>query len=227
MNFYTRLSSSIRHSRNGLGILRTACFATTALLLAFSTAGFAADDGLTGDAAAGQAKAALCAACHGPDGKALQAEFPNLAGQGAKYIVKQLKEFKSGARNNAIMLGMVASLSEQDMADLGAHYESLPAADGIAEDREDLKLGESIYRGGITAASIPACSACHGPSGKGNPAAAWPALAGQSSTYLEQTLKHFRSEERANDPNAMMRTVAKRLSDSEISALANYLQGLN
>jgi len=200
MNFYTRLSGLIRHSRNSLRALRTACFAATALLFAFSSAGFAADDGLTGDAAAGQAKAALCAACHGPDGQALQAEFPNLAGQGAKYVVKQLKEFKSGARNNAVMLG---------------------------KDREDLKLGESIYRGGITAASIPACSACHGPSGKGNPAAAWPVLAGQSSTYLEQTLKHFRSEERANDPNAMMRSVAKRLSDSEISALANYLQGLN
>ena len=227
MNFYTLLSGSIRHSGNSLRILRTACFATAALLLTNSGAAFAADDGITGDAAAGQAKAALCAACHGPDGQALQAEFPNLAGQGAKYIVKQLQDYKSGTRNNPIMLGMAAGLSDQDMADLGAHFESLPAAEGIAEDREDLKLGQSIYRGGITAAGIPACSACHGPAGNGNPAAAWPTLAGQSSTYLEQTLKHFRSEERANDPNAMMRMVAKRLSDSEITALANYLQGLN
>lgn len=227
MNFYTLLSGSVRHSENSLSILNKACFAIITLLFAFSSAAYAADDGITGDAAAGQAKAALCGACHGPEGQALQAEFPHLAGQGAKYIVKQLQDFKSGNRNNPIMLGMAAGLSDQDMADLGAHFESLPAAQGIAEDRQDLKLGESIYRGGVTSAGIPACSACHGPSGKGNPAAAWPALAGQSSTYLEQTLKHFRSEERANDSNSMMRLVAKRLSDSEIAALANYLQGLN
>jgi len=227
MNFYTLLSGSIRHSENSLRIFHSAWLATSALILAFSGAVYAADDGIVGDAAAGQAKAALCAACHGPDGIALQAEFPNLAGQGAKYIVKQLQDYKSGTRNNPIMLGMAAGLSDQDMADLAAHFESLPAAKGIAEDREDLKLAESIYRGGITSAGIPACSACHGPSGNGNPAAAWPVLAGQSSTYLKQTLNHFRSEERANDPNLMMRSVAKRLSDSEIAALANYLQGLN
>lgn len=197
------------------------------LLGAFSGLSMAAGDEIVGDAAAGASKAALCAACHGGDGKGTQDTFPNLAGQGAGYIAKQLAEFKSGTRANAVMLGMAAALSEQDMADLGAYYESLPAIKGVAEDREDLALGESIYRGGITEAKIPACMACHGPSGTGNPAAKWPALAGQYATYLESTLKEFRSQARANDPNEMMRSVAKRLSDAEISALANYLQGLN
>ncbi len=191
------------------------------------TAAFAADDGIVGDASAGEAKAAVCGACHGIDGKALQAEFPNLAGQGAGYIAKQLSNYKSGERENAIMLGMAAQLSEQDMADLGAYYESQPVVKGVAEDREDLKLGESIYRGGITDAKIPACMACHGPAGEGNPAAKWPSLAGQNSAYLIETLKHFRSQARANDPNEMMRSVARRLGDDEIAAIANFLQGLN
>ncbi len=193
----------------------------------FGTTAFAADDGIVGDAAAGEAKAAVCAACHGIDGEALQAEFPNLAGQGAGYIAKQLADYKSGERENAIMLGMAAQLSEQDMADLGAYFESQPAIKGIAEDRQDLKLGESIYRGGITDAKIPACMACHGPSGEGNPAAKWPALAGQNSAYITETLNHFRSQARANDPNEMMRNVARRLGDDEIAAIANFLQGLN
>lgn len=195
--------------------------------LLFSASSYAADEGIVGDAAAGQAKAAVCGACHGADGKALQTEFPNLAGQGAGYIAKQLNDYKSGERENAIMLGMAAALSEQDMADLGAYFESQPAVKGVAEDREDLKLGESIYRGGITDAKIPACIACHGPSGEGNPAAKWPALAGQNSAYLIETLNNFRSKARANDPNEMMRTVARRLGDDEIAAIANFLQGLN
>jgi len=186
-----------------------------------------AADAITGDAEAGKGKAAVCAACHGQDGKALLPEYPNLAGQGAGYIAKQLAEYKSGARENAIMLGMASPLSEQDMADLGAYFESLAAIKGVAEDREDLKSGESIYRGGITSAKIPACMSCHGPAGKGNPAAKWPALAGQNATYTAQTLRHFRSGERNNDPNEMMRMVAHRLSDAEIEAVANYMQGLN
>lgn len=217
------------HFLSGLNIAsaKRQPFIAFILLTAFTGLSMAADDAIVGDAAAGESKAALCAACHGTDGKATQDTFPNLAGQGAGYIAKQLAEYKSGARNNPIMLGMAAALSEQDMADLGAYFESLPAIKGIAEDREDLKLGESIYRGGITEAKIPACMACHGPSGNGNPAAKWPALAGQNAAYLDASLKQFRSQERANDPNEMMRMVSKRLGDDEIAALANYLQGLN
>lgn len=186
-----------------------------------------AADGIEGDAAAGASKAAVCGACHGQDGKALQVEYPNLAGQGAGYIAKQLADYKSGARTNAIMTGMAAALSDQDMADIAAHFAGLPAVQGVAEDREDLKTGESIYRGGITSAKIPACMGCHAPSGRGNPAANWPALAGQNAAYIALTLRSFRSGERNNDPNEMMRMVSHRLSDNEIEAIANYVQGLN
>ncbi len=178
-----------------------------------------------GDAAAGKAKAAACAGCHGTDGKALIPEYPNLAGQHASYIAKQLQNYQSGERANAIMAGMSAALSEQDIEDISAYYSSLPPVTGIANE-ENLELGQNIYRGGITAAGIPACSGCHGAAGNGNPAATWPALAGQNANYTTLQLQHFRSKDRANDPNAMMRSIAERLTDAEIQALANYIQGL-
>jgi len=177
------------------------------------------------DAAAGKAKSAACAGCHGVDGKALLPEYPNLAGQGAKYLAKQLQEFKSGVRDNAIMMGMAAALSDEDMADIGAFYESLPSAQGVAEE-ENLQLGENIYRGGITSVNIPACTGCHGPNGQGNPAAGFPALSGQNSSYVYTALQYFRAGTRANDTNAMMRNIAHRLSNDEIAAVSNYVQGL-
>lgn len=194
-------------------------YATTLLFAALSPLAHAAD------AEAGKTKAAACAACHGTDGKAQLAENPNLAGQGAKYLIKQLQEFKSGVRENAIMLGMASALSDEDMADIAAFYESLPAVQGVAKT-DDLALGESIYRGGITAVNIPACSGCHGPAGKGNPAAGYPLLSGQNSSYLYTTLQHFRAGTRANDANSIMRGVAHRLSNEEIAAVSNYVQGL-
>ncbi len=194
-------------------------YATTLLLVAFSPIAAAAD------AEAGKNKAAACAGCHGTDGKALLAEYPNLAGQGANYLIKQLQDYKSGARENAIMAGMSAALSEEDMADIAAYYENMPTIQGVASE-ENLKLGEDIYRGGVTAVNIPACSGCHGPAGQGNPAAGYPALSGQNSSYVYTTLQHFRAGTRLNDPNAMMRNVAHRLSNDEIAAVANYIQGL-
>ncbi len=179
-----------------------------------------------GDAAAGKAKGAICAACHGADGKAIQPAYPNLAGQHAGYIEKQLKDYKSGARANAIMVGQVAALSEQDMADLAAHFSSLPAIEGVASE-ETLTLGENIYRGGITNAGIAACSACHGPTGTGNPLADFPVLAGQNTQYIADQLRYFRSGERANDSNEMMRGIALRMTDKEIDAVANYISGLH
>lgn len=181
---------------------------------------------VAGDAASGKTKAAVCAACHGADGKALQAEYPNLAGQGAPYLVKQLMEYKSGVRENAIMLGMAAGLSDTDMEDIAAYYESLPPIQGIAAT-DTLTLGQSIYRGGITSAGIAACIGCHGPSGRGNPAAKYPHLAGQNSSYVYTTLQNFRGGTRANDPNEMMRSISHRLTNDEIAAVANYIQGLN
>lgn len=196
-------------------------------LFAASAPGPVSAEELVGDPEAGKAASAVCAACHGSDGKALQAEYPNLAGQNAKYIAKQLADYKSDARVNAIMKGMVAALSEQNMADLAAYFAALPAVAGVSNDDESLTLGKNIYRGGITAANVAACIGCHGPTGNGNPAAAYPALSGQNASYVINALNSFRSGQRANDPNSMMRGIAHRLSDTEIAAVANYVQGLH
>jgi len=179
-----------------------------------------------GDAAAGQAASAVCAGCHGVDGIATIKTYPNLAGQGAPYIYKQLTEFKSGARENAIMLGMVAALSDDDMKNLAAHYAALPVPEGVSA-AENLELGRQIFNGGITSIKVPACASCHAPNGIGNDAAGFPLLSGQNAEYTALALQSFRSGARANDPGNMMRMVAERLSDTEISALANYIQGLH
>jgi len=178
-----------------------------------------------GDAAAGKTKAATCIGCHGVDGKATLPNTPNLAGQHPSYIAKQLHEFKSGERTNPTMNGMSAALSDEDIEDLSAFFASLPPVTGVA-DEENLELGRNIFRGGVTAAGIPSCSGCHGAAGNGNPAAVWPALAGQNADYTALQLELFRSKDRANDPNAMMRSIAERLTDNEIKAVANYIQGL-
>lgn len=180
----------------------------------------------TGDAAAGAAKSAVCAACHGADGKAIQPAYPNLAGQHASYTAKQLTEYRDGGRVNALMSGQAANLSDQDILDLAAYYAEMPKIQGVASE-ENLTLGENIYRGGITAAGVASCMGCHGPAGYGNPAAAWPVVSGQNAQYTADQLRYFRSGERANDPNAMMRGVAKRMTDAEIDAVANYMQGLH
>ena len=180
----------------------------------------------SGDAAAGKAASAICAGCHGVDGVSAIPENPNLAGQGAPYLLKQLMEFKSGARNNAIMAGMVASLDQTAMENLAAFYAEQAPAQGTSAS-ENLKLGQDIYRGGIASIGVPACASCHGPAGAGNDAAKFPRLAGQHASYTETALQNFRSGARANDANKMMQSVAARLSDAEIAALANYLQGLH
>jgi cytochrome c553 len=178
-----------------------------------------------GDPAAGQQKSATCAACHGPDGNSPTDQYPKIAGQNAGYLVKQLREFKEGVRVNAIMSGMVAALSEQDMEDLAAFYESQAPDYGTA-DPELAPAGEGLYRGGDLARGIPACAACHGPAGLGNPAALFPRLSGQYSVYTDSQLKAFRSMQRANDAGQMMRNVAAKLSDGDIQALSSYTQGL-
>jgi cytochrome c553 len=178
-----------------------------------------------GDAAAGKKKAAVCAACHGADGNSLSDAFPKLAGQHESYIVKQLMDFKQGNRNNALMAPMVANLSDQDMADLGAYFASQKTAPGAVS--EDLvEAGEKIFRGGNKETGVPACMACHGPNGSGMPAAKWPKLASQYSTYIEKQLHAFAKGERANDPNGMMRDIASKMSEDEIKAVSAYVFGL-
>lgn len=179
-----------------------------------------------GDKAAGKAKAAVCAACHGADGNSSNPEWPKLAGQGELYLVKQLQDFKSGARQNAIMAGQVAALSDEDMANLSAYFASQTVTTATAKE-ENLEKGESLFRGGDIASGIAACTGCHGPSGKGNPKAKFPALGGQHAPYIAAQLKAFRSGARANDAGKMMRNVAVRMTDAEIDALSNYISGLH
>ncbi|MBL4581109.1 MAG: cytochrome c4 [Gammaproteobacteria bacterium] len=179
-----------------------------------------------GDAAAGQAKSALCASCHGADGNSALAMNPKLAGQSARYMVKQLQDFKSGARAGVTMAAMVLSLSDQDMEDIAAWYSSQqPTIQGA--NPESIELAERLYRAGNSEIAVAACSACHSPTGKGNAPAGFPSLSGQHAEYTLQQLKDFRSGARNNDGGEMMRTVVERLTDKELEALASYVSGLN
>jgi len=187
---------------------------------------FASPVTANGDVAAGKAKSAVCAACHGADGKAILPAYPNLAGQHASYLAKQLMEYRDGGRVNVLMSGQATNLSDEDIQDLAAYYNSLSKIENIATE-ETLSLGQDIYRGGISSAGVAACSACHGPAGMGNPGAIWPVVAGQNTQYTADQLRYFRSGERANDPGSMMRGVAKRMTDEEIDAVSNYISGLH
>jgi cytochrome c553 len=178
-----------------------------------------------GTAEAGQAKSSTCVACHGVDGNSVNPEWPTIAGQHGEYIVKQLKAFKSGARQNVLMSPMAAGLSEADMADLAAYYSS-QTANGLEADAGKVTLGQRLYRAGDAERGIAACAACHGPSGRGNPTALYPSLHGQHATYVEAQLKAYRSGTRQTDQNQMMRDVTKLLTDEQIAAVAAYVQGL-
>ena len=196
------------------------------IALASLSLSFAGNALAAGNAAAGKAKSQTCAACHGADGNSASADFPKLAGQHEEYLYKQLKQFKSGERPNAIMVGQVAGLSDQDMQDLAAFYASQTIKGGTADETK-VELGKAIYRGGNTASGVPACMACHGPNGAGNPDAKFPALAGQHAKYTAAQLRAFRAGERANDAGKMMRNVAAKMTDAEIDAVAEYIAGLH
>ena len=188
--------------------------------------GFVGSANAAGDAEAGKVKAAACAACHGTDGNSPVEMYPKLAGQHEDYIVKQLQDFKSGARNNAIMMGMSMALNEQDMADIGAFYASQPVTEGTTP-KEVVAQVENLFRGGDMERKITSCTACHGPRGNGTGLAKFPKISNQHATYLVQQMKQFRSGERANDPKGMMRDTMKKLTDQEIELLAQYLGGLH
>ena len=153
-------------------------------------------------------------------------DSPKIAGQKFNYIVKQLQDYKSGARANATMAAMVAALSDEDIMDLAAWYSSQKVT-LLGASLESLELGEKIYRAGVRELSVAACSACHSPTGSGNAPAGFPSLSGQHPDYTLMQLKAFRAGERQNDSSAMMRSVVERLTDDELSALANYVSGLN
>jgi cytochrome c553 len=182
-----------------------------------------------GSAEAGQQKSTTCAACHGTDGNAVASpDWPSLAGQHASYIVRQLEAFKDGERPDVLgMQGLAAGLSEQDMRDIAAYFASQKMAVKGA-DPKLVERGQRIYRGGIPDRKIPACIACHGPTGSGNPLASYPRVSHQHAPYLAKTLRDYRSGERRSDAelNQMMRNVAQLLLDDEIEALSTYMQGL-
>jgi len=165
----------------------------------------------------------VCAACHGADGNSVIALNPNLAGQQPEYITKQLKDFKSGERKNAVMGSIAATLSAEDMIDLGVYFGSQTAKNGKARSNGAGSVGEKIYRGGIADSSVPACAACHGPAGAGVPIR-FPHLAGQHADYTLAQMKAFRTGERTNAP--MMRTIAAKMTDQDMAAVSDYIQGL-
>ena len=210
-------------------MIRTAAMA---ILLATSFMSHAAEEAKSkADPAKGKVIAeTVCVACHGADGNSPASTNPHLAGQGAEYIYKQLKNFKAAdgkpaARVNPIMGGMVAALSDDDMKNLAAWFASQKAKPAVAKDESKIALGQKLWRQGDFKKGIPACAGCHGPAGAGLPAQ-YPRLAGQFPEYTEAQLKTFRSEERNNDPEQMMRMIAAKLSDPEIKAVAEYAAGL-
>ena len=181
----------------------------------------------TGSPEAGQQKSLTCAACHGVDGNSINPEWPSLAGQNARYHVAQLQAYQSGQRQNVLMSGMAMGLSEQDMEDLAAFYLAQPVTLRQA-DPNLVPLGERIYRGGVAERGVPACAACHGPKGIGNPLSGYPMIRAQHATYTAVTLREYASGARTTDTpyNQMMRNIASGLTEVEIVALASYIQGL-
>lgn len=173
------------------------------------------------------AKAALCAACHGSQGISQDPQWPNLAGQHANYLIKQLQDFKTGTtRNAATMSAILASLNDKDVAELSIFYSKMPLPTGQTPEKF-LKRGELLYRGGDFAKHLTACIACHGPKGTGNAQAGFPVLTGQHAAYTVQQLQAFKDKKRANDLNSIMRDISSRMSQEDMEAVAYYIQGLH
>lgn len=189
-----------------------------------------------GDAAAGQNKVAVCSACHGMDGNSAAPNFPKLAGQGESYLLKQLHDIKAGSTPGAAegvgrkvleMTGLLDGLSDQDLADIAAYFASQKGTTGYA-DPALVERGEALFRGGKLDVGMPACTGCHGPNGAGNNLAKYPHLAGQHAAYTATQLTNFREGVRTNDGDAaIMRSIAAKLSNKDIEALASYIQGLH
>ncbi|NYT52485.1 MAG: cytochrome c4 [Candidatus Vesicomyosocius endoextente] len=192
----------------------------------------------SGDVDKGEALAITCVACHGVHGNSVVAAFPKLAGQGEGYLLKQLEDFKSNTRQDVIMKGIVASLTENDMENLAAYFSKQTITQGVIVKSANIDLGKKLYRGGNKRKSITACIACHGPTGAGIPSAKFPALTYQNTTYIAKQLINFRQDayntqmdtsepERSNDYEGMMRNITKYLSNAEIEAVSQYISRLH
>jgi cytochrome c553 len=204
-------------------------FAT--LLIAAATllasAGIRAESLVDGSAEAGKAQALTCTACHGAEGNSSSPMWPNIAGQNAPYLLAQLKAFKDGTRSDPLMSSQAMLLSDEGMADLAVYFESLPGAAQAVANETTLDRGESLYRGGNLEDKTSACLACHGPTGRGNPAAKYPALRGQHATYTAKQLNDYANAVRTSDGKTrIMQDIATRLSKEDIAALSSYVQGL-
>lgn len=201
------------------------------LAMGWAPIGFTADAILAGDPAAGKDKSAACGACHGADGNSVVPTFPKLAGQGDKYLVKQMKDIRDGARSVPTMAGQLDGKSDQDLADIAAYY-AAQAHSGGQTSPDLLAKGAKVYRSGVAERKVAACSACHSPTGSGNAPAGYPALAGQHSDYIAAQLRAYRKgyedkSGRTNDGDAkIMRSIAFGLSDGEIDAVSSYIAGL-
>ncbi|MFJ4375710.1 c-type cytochrome [Pseudomonas japonica] len=198
------------------------------LLLTLGVTGGANAAGtIVGDAAAGQAKTAVCGACHSPDGNSMAPNFPKLAGQGERYLIKQLNDIKSGKRTVLEMTGLLTNLNDQDFADIAAYFASQKGSVGAA-DPALVERGRALFNGGDLQKGLPACTGCHSPNGAGLAAAGFPHLGGQHAQYIDKQLTDFREGNRVNDGDATtMRTIASKLSNKDIQALASYIQGLH
>ncbi|KLN63349.1 MULTISPECIES: c-type cytochrome [Vibrio] len=186
-----------------------------------------------GNIEAGKAKSQTCVACHGADGNSQLAMYPKIAGQHAKYIEKQLKEFKLGMTSNGkqgrmdpVMSGMAMPLSEEDMKDLAAYYASLPISHNTTPENV-VDTGKVLYTSGDAERGLTACIACHGPRGDGTELSGFPKISGQHADYIKAQLVKFRDGSRGNDMNEMMRDIAKKLTDEDIDTLSKYVGGLH
>lgn len=194
------------------------------------------EDTVVGNAEQGEQLVQMCAGCHGQQGQSTNPSFPKLAGQGEKYLLKQLQDIKSGARVVTQMTGMLSGFNDQQMADIAAYYSVQEKTVGTA-DPELVEIGRQLYRGGNLETGVPACAACHSPDGSGIELAAFPMLSGQHAEYTASQLHKFKRGYRAEEPtneartndgeSKMMRTTAFRLKDFEIEALASYINGLH
>ena len=199
------------------------CLVTSACVLVLTVF---VPQALGADAARGESLTETCTACHGEDGNSIAGSFPSIAGQGERYLVKQLRDIKSGERSAPLMAGQLDSFEDQDLIDMAAYYSSQTPKGGAAK-ADLVELGETIYRAGISRKGIAACSSCHGPDGSGNDSALFPALSGQWPEYTVAQLKAFRGKQRENDGDAqMMRSITMDMSDVEMEAVASFLYGL-
>jgi cytochrome c553 len=192
-------------------------------LIIYATSGAA----LAGDPVAGKTKSAACGGCHGFDGNSAVAMYPKLAGQNEAYITKQIHDFKANTnRKNEIMMGMAAGLSDEDAADIGAYFQSQSVKATAPFDESKVAAGREIYKGGNLQTGIPACQACHGPTGAGTAGIGFPMLGGQYVEYTMAQLKAFKDGSRVNDDKQLMRSIVSKMSDEDMIAVANYIASL-